>query len=173
MEAIMRAIRWLCSTLVLTTLLCGSSESGQICPPANTDNYSLEFVKSAFEFFKDAATRPTWEFEARRYTNNSPSLGELGDSMSIAVLKIYGREQLGMHENASVYLNMVRVSFGNASRVREQSNREPQVTLLVLDYLEAKESLEAGLEKRIAYMKGCVRDFSCSPQGEAHFFGLK
>jgi len=101
---------------------------------------------------------------------NSPSLHQLGDAVSIAVLKICTLDELIKPENARTYLTIVRNSFADRSKVLEKSDQDPRVTSLMLDYFEQKELLEPLLEKRVAYMKGCVQDFTCSSQGEADFF---
>jgi hypothetical protein len=40
----------------------------------------------------------------------------------------------------------------------------------VLEYLREKEVSNSGIEKRIAYLEGCMKDFTCSSQGEYDFF---
>jgi hypothetical protein len=54
--------------------------------------------------------------------------------------------------------------------VLEKSDTDPRITLLVLGYLEEKEISDPRLEKRIAYLKGCIKDFTCSSSGEYEFF---
>ena len=136
---------------------------------ADADLYSLAFVHSAMDYFSPGGGG--WEAESKRYTNLKPSLPQMGDAVSIAVLKIYDLDKLIRPVNAEAYLTVVRNSFVNRSRVLEESNRRPRVTSLVLLYLEEKETEDAGLRKRIAYVKGCIKEFTCSSQGEAEFFG--
>jgi hypothetical protein len=156
-------------TLIAIFLLPVQQQTPDACSPAITDPYAISFVSSALQYFgrKDG---PFFSFEAKQYTHLSPSLPELADGVSIAVLKIWGKDELARPENASTYLTVIRASFSDRKRVSEKSNTEPKVTLLVLDYLQEKEASEAGLEKRIEYMKRCVNDFSCSPQSESDFF---
>jgi len=54
--------------------------------------------------------------------------------------------------------------------VVEKSDLDPKITLFVLEYLKEKEISDPGIEKRIAYLQGCVKDFTCSSQGEYDFF---
>jgi hypothetical protein len=89
--------------------------------------------------------------------------------VSIAVLKIYRRSELVKPENAHAYLTAVRNAFSDRKSILEKSDSDPKVTLFVLDYLREQEVSEPSIEKRIGYMTGCVKDFSCSSQGEYNF----
>jgi hypothetical protein len=120
-----------------------------------------------FQFYKDSATGGILRgIGVSKFTNNCPSLLQLGDAASIAVLKIYPLDDLVKSENASVYLTILRISFSDRSRVLEKSDQDPRVTSLVLDYLAQKESMDPVLKKRIAYMKRCTSDFTCSSRGD-------
>jgi hypothetical protein len=123
-------------------------------------------VSSALEFIKRGGS----SIEAKKYTNGSPSLLQLGDGVSVAVLKIYDPNELIETKNAHAYLNAVRSAFSNRASVLEKSNLDPKVTLFVLSYLEEKKVSEPGIQKRITYMKGCLKEFTCSSQGEHGFF---
>ena len=134
--------------------------------------WGFAFVNSAFQYFKRTDKGLRLSSDVDRFLNgyNSPSLHQLGDAVSIAVLKICTLDELIKPENARTYLTIVRNSFADRSKVLEKSDQDPRVTSLMLDYFEQKELLEPLLEKRVAYMKGCVQDFTCSSQGEADFF---
>ncbi len=169
----MRAILWFCSVLIGAFLLGEQARTPDSRPPTRTDTYSIAFVNSAFQYFKDSAKngmRLSTDVDRFINSHNSPSLYELGDAVSIAVLKIYDLDELTRPENTREYLTLVRISFSERSRVLEKSDQIPRVTSVVLDYLEQKEVSEPLLEKRIAYVKACVKDFTCSSQGEADFF---
>jgi hypothetical protein len=166
----MRTTLWLCSALVGVSLAGGRMQTPQPCASAVSDPYYIAFVSSAFDFFKESQHRLTSSFEAKRFTNLSPSLPQLGDAVSIAVLKTHERDELVEPENATAYLVTVRNSFIDRSRVTEKSDTEPKVTSLVLNYLAEKEIGNPGIEKNIAYIKGCVKEFTCSSQGNADYF---
>jgi len=155
----------------LIPLLLSGNQTRNIDDPlvANTDSYSLAFVRSAMDYFSPG--RGHWGSESKGYTNLKPSLPEMGDAVSIAVLKIFDLDELIRPVNAETYLTVVRNSFVDRSRVLEESNRRPRITSLLLLYLEEKETEDAGLRKRIAYLKACIKEFTCSSQGEAEFFG--
>jgi len=168
----MRTTLWFCSALIGISLLGGQLQTPAPCPPTGTDPYSIAFVNSAFQYFRRTDKGLRLSSDVDRFLNgyNSPSLHQLGDAVSIAVLKICTLDELIKSENARAYLTSVRNSFTDRSKVLEKSDQEPRVTALVLGYLEKKEMSEPLLEKRIAYMKTCVKDFTCSSQGEADFF---
>jgi hypothetical protein len=141
-------------------------------PPTGTDPYSIAFVSSAFQYFKQTDKGPRFSSNVDRFTNgyNSPSLPQLEDAVSLAVLKICTLDELVKSENTRTYLTILRNSFTDRSKVLEKSDQDPGVTSLVLGYLEQKEMHEPLLEKSITYLKGCVKEFTCSSQGEANFF---
>jgi hypothetical protein len=133
------------------------------------DPYSLDFVRSALPYFKNGG----FGFDGKRIawgTINSPGLNQFGDRVSIALLKIYSREELSQPENAGISLSAIRTAFENRNSVLEPSDREPRVTLFLLDYLQENERSDVKLEKRIEYIRGCIKEFACSPQGEQAFF---
>jgi hypothetical protein len=169
----MRTILWFCSVLIGVSLVGAQSQMSETCQQSRTDSYSMAFVESAFQFFKASRTRATFSFEVRRFTNNSPSLAQLGDCASIAILKLYRLDELAEPENAEPYLTLIRNSFADRNRVLEESDKAPNVTSLILRYLEQKEETDPVIERRIAYMKMCVRDFASAPQSEADFFNKK
>lgn len=68
-----------------------------------------------------------------------------------------------------MYLTIVRNSFIDRGMVSDKSDQTPQVTSLVLNYLKEKEISEPVLEKRIAYLEGCVKNFTCSAHGENNY----
>jgi hypothetical protein len=94
----------------------------------------------------------------------------LGDRVSIAALKIYTPTELAKPGTAEAYLTAVRNAFSSPDVVREKSDKDSMVTVFVLEYLREKETSDPGIENRIEYLKGCVKDFKCSSQGEYAFF---
>jgi len=161
----MRDILWLCLIVVGALPLSRAKQAPDVSPSASNDRYSVVIVKSTLQFLTSNGIggKP----EIRMYID---PLLPLGDRVSIAVLKIYSAEELVQSKNAEAYLTVVRNAFSSRRSVLEKSDTDPRVTLFVLEYLAEKEVASSGLEKRIAYMKQCVRDFSCSSQGEFDFF---
>jgi hypothetical protein len=136
-------------------------------PATASDPYSVSFVNSVLQFLKNPERRPHGTPDFGRYTY---PLLKLGNRVSIAVLKIYDRDQLIVPENADAYLTTVRNAFSDRRAVLNPSDLDPKVTLFVLEYLQEKEIASSVIEKRIDYMKLCVKDFACSSQGEYRFF---
>jgi hypothetical protein len=133
------------------------------------DPYSLDFVRSALQYFKNGG----FGFDGKRIawgTIDSPGLNQFGDRVSIALLKIYSREELTQPDNASHCLTAIRTAFENRSSVLEPSDKEPTITLFLLDYLQEKEQSDVTLEKRIEYIRVCIKEFACSSQDEHAFF---
>ena len=121
-------------------------------------------MDSAFQYYKQAYDqRVRYAGETIKFTDASTdSLFQYGDAVSTAILKICPLDELDKPHAAGAYLTLVRISFSDKSKVLEESDKEPRVTSLVLDFLEQKESAEPILLKRIAYMKRCTKDFTCS-----------
>ena len=154
----MRALFLLYSTLIGACLLGAQQPPGN-CPPDLADPYRVAFVNSAFHFFRDA--NGGFEGEAKRFVYPTPSLPELGDSVSIAILKILKPGELAEPGNAKAYLTLVNLAFSYRNRVSQESDRTPNITLLLLNYLGQKELVDPELEKRIDSIKICVQDFTC------------
>jgi hypothetical protein len=134
-------------------------------PPVVDDRYSVSVVSSALQYLQSEG--PWSSIEAKRYVR---PVVPLGDRVSIAVLRIYSADELAKPENAGAYLTVLRNAFSTRNSVVEKSDADPKVTLFVLGYLKEKEVSSPGMEKRIAYLEGCVKDFTCSSQGEYDFF---
>jgi hypothetical protein len=166
----MRVASFFLASLIGASLCIFQQRSPDMNPSTASDHYFVTFVREALDFYRNPARIPQSSMEAKKYTNSSPSLLHLGDGVSIAALKIYDRSELVKPENANAYLTALRNAFSDRKSVLEKSDLEPRVTLFVLDYLREQEVSEPGIEKRIGYMTGCVKDFSCSSQGEYNFF---
>lgn len=163
----MRTILWLCCSLVGFSLLTGQEQIPDSCLPKRAD-YGIDFVSSAYEYYRGAYnTRVHFGKDVRKFTDDpNRSLFQFGDAISIAVLKICPLDELVKPHSAGAYLTLVRISFTDKSKVLEKSDQHPTVTSFVLDYLEQKETNEPALQKRIAYMKQCTKEFTCSSQGD-------
>ena len=158
------------SVSITLGVLLFCSQKPDTGPSVHDDPYSTEFVDSAFHFFKRAAKDGSYGAEAKKFTHLSPSLPQLGDRVSIAALKIYLPTEIIEPDNATAYLTIIRTAFSDKSRVLETADKNPRVTLFVLEYLREKETSDAVLERRIEYLERCVPEFTCSPQSESSFF---
>ena len=162
----MKIAIWFCSATLGASLLAGpwgaTEAYGQVPP----DPYSLWFVKSAFESFSGQGV---FGAQIHQFNNNSPALPQLGDCVSIAVLKLYKLDELIIPEKTHTYLTLVLFSFSDRKRVLERSDQEPRVTSLVLDYLQERKRSDLQTERVIDYLKECTKDFSCSFENESRF----
>jgi len=165
----MQLTPWI-SSVAFVACLMANQQAANNCLKTSSDPYYTYFVRAAMDFFKESLHRGTFSGESKAYTNLSPSLPELGDRVSVAVLEIYSPEELVEPENANAYLTTVRNAFVDRSRVVAPCDRQPNVTHFVLDFLHEKEQHEEGLRRRIEYLNSCVGGFSCSSQGEFDFF---
>jgi hypothetical protein len=161
----MRGALCFCLLLVGMSFLRAPEQIPVSCVPARNPSYWLPFVNSAYQFYKTSDEKRI-TVGAEKFTRTSPSLYELGDSLSAAFLKICTPDERAKPQNANICLTLVRISFSDRSKVLEKSDMNPCVTQLVLDYLEQKETSDAILEKRIAYLKRCTKDFTCIGSGD-------
>jgi hypothetical protein len=166
----MRVTSFFWASLIAASLGISQERFADTNSAPERGHYFVAFVREALDFYRNPERVPQSSMEAKKYTNSSPSLLQLGDGVSIAVLKIYDRSELVKPENAHAYLTAVRNAFSGRNSVLEKSDLDPKITLFVLDFLSEQEVSEPDIEKRISYMTGCVKDFSCSSQGEYNFF---
>lgn len=153
--------------VLVAMLISGEQQPISRPTPASAgDRYSVSQVSSAIQFLQGKSGSAS-STEVKGYL--WPLL-PLGDRVSIAILKIYTADELLQSDNAGAYLTVARNAFSMRASVAEKSDLDPKVTLFVLKYLKEKEVSDPGIEKRIAYLQGCVKDFTCSSQGEYDFF---
>lgn len=133
--------------------------------PVVDDRYSVSVVSVALGLLQRRGPVNSGEEKAYLWP-----LLPLGDRASIAILKIYSAEELVQPENAHAYLTAARTAFSMRSSVVDKSDTDPKITLFVLGFLKEKETSSPLIEKRVAYLEGCVKDFTCSSQGEYDFF---
>ena len=158
-------MRFTCSLFLLIAAVFAQQRQAPLTSsPVLDDRYSVSVVSSALQLLHWERPVTGWDIKAYLWP-----LLHLGDRASIAVLKIYNADELTRPENADAYLTVARNAFSDRSSVLEKSDTDPKVTLFVLEYLKVKEVASPGIEKRIAYLQGCVKDFTCSSQGEYDF----
>ena len=155
----MRLIYLLCLAAIGTSLSVGQQQFPSASSPVLDDRYSVAAVSAALQFLQRGGS----SIEIKR---DIWPLQTLGDRVSIALLRIYSAEEMIQKNNASFCLVLMRNAFSSRSRILEKADTDPRVTLFVLEYLKEKEVSDAGIEKSIDYLKGCVKDFTCSSQGE-------
>jgi hypothetical protein len=163
----MQFVQLLSLVMVGMFAFAAQKQTPAVNPPAMDDRYSVSTVSSALQYLQQQNHADFSSFADKNYL--WPLL-PLGDRVSIAVLRIYTTDELVRPENAGAYLTVARNAFSMRSSVIEKSDADPRVTLFLLAYLKEKEISNLGIEKRIEYLEGCVKDFTCSSQGEYDFF---
>jgi hypothetical protein len=157
----MRKAAWLVSGVLATSVFAGQVRAPVDPSKAQNDRYHMTFVESAFESFKGSEKLGTYTtFQLKYFTNNFPSLTELGDSTSVAVLKLYTLAELVLPENTKPYVTIVSLSFSDSGRVLDKTDRSPRVTSLVLDYLQQRVP-EQRMKNIIETLKKCTSTCSC------------
>lgn len=158
----MRKAGFLVSLILATSVFAGQKNAPDDSCKGQIDPYHTAFVRSAFESFKESEKLGIYtSFQTKHFTNNFPSLTQLGDSTSVAVLKLYTLDELSMPENTRPYITIVWLSFSDSHRVLDQTDRSPRVTSLVLDYLQQKVP-DQRIKSIIDTLKKCSSTCSCS-----------
>jgi hypothetical protein len=162
----MRFVQLLSLVMVGTFAFAAQPQTPAVNPPAVDDSYSVSVVSSALQYLQQQNHAEFSSFADKNYL--WPML-PLGDRVSIAILRIYTADELVRPENAGAYLTVTRNAFSMRSSVKEKSDTDPRVTLFVLEYLQEKETSDPAIVQRITYIRRCVKDFTCSSQGEYEF----
>jgi hypothetical protein len=157
----MRNAAWLISALLATTVFGGQVDNVANPCRVQPDPYHIAFVKSAFKSFKESEKLGAMtSFQLKYFTNNFPSLTELGDSATVAVLKNYTLDELALPENTKPYVTIVSLSFSDRARVLDRTDRSPRVTSVILDYLQQRVP-EQRTKTIIEKLKKCTPTCSC------------
>jgi hypothetical protein len=158
----MRIATWFVSTVLATSIFAGQVKAPDEPCNGQADPYHMTFVRSAFESFKDSEKRGGGlsSLQIKYFTNNDPSLTQLGDSTSIAVLKLYNLDELVKTENMRPYLPIISLSFSDSHNVFNETDRSPRVTTVVLDYLQQK-VYDQEILRIVAKLKACTSTCSC------------
>jgi hypothetical protein len=157
----MRKAAWLVSTILATSMFARQVKAPDEPCKAQADPYHTTFVRSAFESFKGSEKHGGLSsLQINHFTNNDPSLTQLGDSTSIAVLKLYTLDELLLTENTRPYITIISLSFSDSHNVLDETDRSPRVTSLMLDYLE-KRVPDPRITKIINNLKVCTSTCSC------------
>lgn len=82
---------------------------------------------------------------------------ELGDKVSVALLRIFSEEQLRKPENITLFLPIIRNAFLSLSAIEGVDAKKPKVTLLLLQCLR-HEVKETALKKEIEQTIGFIEE---------------
>ena len=93
----------------------------------SSDPYSIRLV--SFELSMRSGGRKF------RHSFTQKGLHRLGDGVSVALLKIFDKEQLTDDKTARSILPIIRDSFSHPQMISVEVDKSPKVTLFLLDYL--------------------------------------
>jgi len=92
------------------------------------DSYSISVVKKALKM--RAGGQIFISSQTQKY------ISRLGDAVSIALLKILGEQELMNPESIESFLPIVRDSFDQPQMISIESDKQPKVTLFLLNHLK-------------------------------------
>jgi hypothetical protein len=91
-----------------------------------------------------------------RHSFSQRQLVRLGDGISIALTKILDEQQMLDPETLGAILPMIREAFSQPELIVIKANRQPQITLLLLDHIRQKASearVRDQIDGTIAFVK--------------------
>ncbi len=97
----------------------------QLQVPQSNDPYSLLNVRSAMDNLSKGVV----------FGGDMKTIPRLGDACSIAILKLVDRHDLTDPTTVVVILSMINNAFAHPDTISISSDREPKVTMFLLDYL--------------------------------------
>ena len=123
---------------------CSASPADAV---ALSDPYCYRCVDAAFEMLKGGGS----------FSGAFHGIPLMGDQASIAIAKLWSADELATAQNTRAYLRLVEIAFANPAKILRREDRNPNVTLLLLDYLEIKQAQDAVLTKQIEFTKRFVK----------------
>ena len=114
--------------------------------PQGNDPYSLLNVRSAMDNLSKGVV----------FGGDMKTIPRLGDACSIAILKLVDRQDLSERKTVVVVLAMINNAFAHPDQISINLDREPRVTMFLLDYLleTVKESeVQSRIRWTIQYVK--------------------
>ncbi len=129
-----------CACLIFTVPLGGQT--------AGDDPYSITFVRNNLQI---VTTNP-----GLRISFAVKDLQRLGDGVSIALLKIVDEKDLSNTKTVEACLQLIQDSFSYPPIISVGVNREPKVTMFLLNYLQRNVSdmqMQRNIQETIQYVK--------------------
>jgi hypothetical protein len=127
----MRPLLLTCAILAFAGFVRGQSEE--------PSDYSIATVKFALRLQSTG-----------QHVVFSPTLrqiAKLGDGVSIALLKIFGEQDLANPDTVMSFLPIIRDAFQQPQSIALDADKEPKITLFVLSYLKSRVSDPATLKE--------------------------
>jgi hypothetical protein len=126
----MRALLSLCCIIFSISVPISQNQPVDVCSAMQADPYWLNRISTALDGLKMGEVS-SWSMKAL-YWN--------GDGVSIAVLKIVNGSELSAADPNLVgaYLTMIQYAFSQPELISLAENKDPRVTLVLLDYLRTR-----------------------------------
>jgi hypothetical protein len=128
--------------LALVSLLFAAAATGQ---SDEADPYSISFVQTTLKLHAQGA----------RISVDEKNIPRLGDRVSIALIKIFTGPELSKPETIRAFLPLIQQSFSEPQFILRDVDKKPQVTLLLLNYLQqnaADTQTHQDIEKTIRFI---------------------
>ena len=156
----MRPSLWVVSVLLGASLLGGqqrTQSTDDLCTIEQADPYSLEVVGSGFQLTQFVHAYGFW----KSVLFSSPTrkaLPQLGDGASVAILKIVSPKELASSKPQTImgYLQVIYFAFSSPEIILREADRDPKVTLFLLDYLDERAPPNAAVQREIASVRQYV-----------------
>jgi|SRR5690348_8476797 len=132
----------------LLLILAASMSSGQHRGNKSEDNYPIDLVRSAMKL--------NTMYERVVVSPVQKNIHRLGDSVSIAILKIFDNEQLRSPSTVESFLPVIREAFARPDLIANVTDRAPRITLFLLTTLSGDTTnarLNEDIQKTIAYVE--------------------
>ena len=120
------------------------------CSVIKNDPYEVGMVSKALRIASQEIYSTADERELFPVSPDGRGIVQVGDAVSVAILKIVNLKELTQKETATAYLRVVHMAFYAPEKILLASDREPKVTLSLLGYLQDHETDDLELERRIA-----------------------
>jgi hypothetical protein len=82
-----------------------------------------------------------------RHGFTQTQIARLGDGISVALIKILDQQQMLDPRTLGAILPMIREAFSQPALIAINANKQPQVTLLLLDHIRGKVSDRGAFDK--------------------------
>lgn len=154
----MRIGIWLCLVLVAAPIFGAERKPTEISPQSKDDPYSVGLVKQALLLAEEKVVPfGVWKSVLYPVPPYRRSIPQLGDGVSVALLKIYDSEDLTKPETAMAALSIVRLAFSSPQSIQLDEDKDPKVTRFLLDFLRDQETANAEVEKDVAVTSAYVK----------------
>jgi hypothetical protein len=116
-----------CHNICFATLVFAASLDGQ---SEEADPYSISFVQKAMKLHAQGIA----------FSAVEKNIPRRGDQISIALLKILSDAQLSDSKTIEALLPLIRQSFSDPRLISTEVDKDPKVTLFLLNYLRRQTS---------------------------------